>query len=155
MQKQLVECKSELAEILESKDSLERAVENLETALLESKQEKARIVDSKNGLTIELEETKKQLSRKCEQLDAQEANIDYVHHQKMAGQTLSSSNPSLQYATQGACAFPNGKDEGIAQFLRETFSHSSPSRTGPCQGGCEIPKSLALLNQDVSRRLLV
>ena len=141
VQKQLAECKSELAEISESKDSLENAVQHLETALDESKQEKAEMVASKKRLAIELEDTKNKLTKKCEEIDAQEEKCEYVSQQNGAARTQSTSNPSTQYASQGACAFPKGKVKGTVQFPKQGSSCASHPLIAAGQGACAHPKS--------------
>ena len=136
-----MECKSELAEILESKDSLQSAVETLETALVESKKDKAKIVDSKKGLAIELEESKMQMKKKCKRIEALEEKIEYGLQQKVAGQTLSGSNSSSHNASEGACAFPKGREKGIVEFPKQTFSYARPLWNGASQGASGNPKS--------------
>ena len=115
-QKQLAECKSELAEILESKGALESAVQHLETALDESKQEKAKMVDSKKRLAIELEDAKKQLTKKCEQLDALVKLFEYDSQPNAAGRTVSSRNASLHYASGGESAISTPTADGTVYF---------------------------------------
>ena len=141
VQKQLTDCKSELAEIIESKEALEGAIQHLETALNESKQENAELVDSKKKLAIELEVTKKKLTKKCEAIDAQEEKCEYASQQKGAARTLSTSNPSSHYASQGACAFPKGKVKGTFQFRKQGFSYASHHLIAGGQGACANPKS--------------
>ena len=106
------ECKSELVEILDVKDSVEGAVQHLETALDESKEEKPDLVDSKKRLSIELEERMKQLTNKCEQHDVLEEKIECVSQQSGAGRKLSSSTSSSHYASQRGCVIAKSKEEG-------------------------------------------
>ena len=116
MQKQLTECKLETVEILETKEALQSAVQHLKIALDESKQEKAKIVDSKKRLAIDLETTRMQLTKKCEQIDALEEKIECPSQQSGAGRMLSLSIPSLHYTSQYACAIPKSKEEGIFNY---------------------------------------
>ena len=141
VQKQLTDCKSELAEIIESKEALGSAIQHLETALDESKKEKAELVDSKKKLAIELEVTKKKLTKKCEAIDAQEEKCEYVSQQNGAARTQSTSNPSTQYASQGACAIPKGKVKGTLQFPKHGFSSASHTLIAAGQSACAHPKS--------------
>ena len=140
---QLAECKSELAEILQLKDSLEIAVQHLKIALDESKQEKAQIEDSKRMLSIELEDVKKQLRKKRGQIEELQDKFENAPQHTAEGRTLWYSSPAWNQASEGAVAMPKSEEQGSVQFLKQLFSSSNPPSNDVCQGASGIPKSKA------------